>query len=110
MQIKFIVPRWREYFKFIVIICRFNVFPCVIKTYISQCYVFISVFKGCVHCICASLFLSLNESTCQTRKNVLYFTSKALHSCENQILEFYVFEFHDVDKYLSIKQDTDFTE
>ena len=35
-------------------------------------------FKGCVHYICAVCFLSLNESTCQTRKNVFYFTSKAL--------------------------------
>ena len=34
--------------------------------------------KGCVCYIFASLFLSLNESTCQTRKNVFYFTSKAL--------------------------------
>ena len=33
-------------------------------------------------------FLSLNESTCQTRKNVFYFTSKALYSRKNQILEF----------------------
>ena len=35
-------------------------------------------FKGCVRYIFASLFLSLNESTCQTRKNVFYFTWKAL--------------------------------
>ena len=34
--------------------------------------------KGCVCYIFASLFLSLNESTCQTEKNVSYFTSKAL--------------------------------
>ena len=27
-------------------------------------------------------FLSLNESTCQTRKNVIYFTSKALFVLE----------------------------
>ena len=27
-------------------------------------------------------FLSLNESTCQTRKNVVYFTSKALFVLE----------------------------
>ena len=34
--------------------------------------------KVCVCYICAGLFLSsLNESTCQTRKNVFYFTSKA---------------------------------
>ena len=34
--------------------------------------------KGCVRYIFASLFLSLNESTFQTRKNVFYFTSKTL--------------------------------
>ena len=41
-----------------------------------------SVFKGCVHYIFASLFLSLKESTCQTRKNIFYFTSKALFVLE----------------------------
>ena len=30
-------------------------------------------FKGCVRYILAILFLSLNESTCGTRKNVFYF-------------------------------------
>ena len=35
-------------------------------------------FKGCVHYICASLFLSLNECTCQTREYVFYLTLKAL--------------------------------
>ena len=34
--------------------------------------------KGCVHYIFPSLFLSLNESTCQTGKNVFYFTLKTL--------------------------------
>ena len=36
------------------------------------------LFKGCIRYIFASFFLSLNESTCETRKNVFYFTSKAL--------------------------------
>ena len=35
-------------------------------------------FKCCVPYILVSLFLSLNKSTCQTRKNVFCFTSKAL--------------------------------
>ena len=39
-------------------------------------------FKGCVHYIFACLFLSLNESPCQTRKSVFYFTSKALFVLE----------------------------
>ena len=34
--------------------------------------------EGCVHYILASLFLGLKESTCKTKKNVFYFTSKAL--------------------------------
>ena len=32
--------------------------------------------KGCARYIFASLFLGLNESTCQIKKNVFYFTSK----------------------------------
>ena len=54
-------------------------------------------------------YLSLNDSTCQTRKNVFYFTSKALFVLEN-ILEFYVFKFHDVTECLSIKEEVYFTE
>ena len=34
--------------------------------------------KGCVCYIFVSLFLCLKESTCETRKNIFYFTSKAL--------------------------------
>ena len=36
------------------------------------------ILKGCVCYIFARLFLSLNKSLCQIRKNVCYFTSKAL--------------------------------
>ena len=38
--------------------------------------------KGCIRYIFASLFLSLKESTCETKKNVLNFTSKALFILE----------------------------
>ena len=38
--------------------------------------------KGCVLYILASLLISLNESTCETRKNVSYLTSKALFVLE----------------------------
>ena len=38
--------------------------------------------KGCVRYIFASSFLSLSETTCQTKKNVFYFTSKALFVLE----------------------------
>ena len=40
------------------------------------------VIKGCVHYILVDCFLDLNESTCQTRENVFYFTSKALFVLE----------------------------
>ena len=60
--------------------------------------------KFCVH-IFAGLFLSLDESTCETRKNVFYFTSKALFTSKAQI-----FKFHEVIKCVSIKQDIYFTE
>ena len=48
----------------------------VTPVFMVVCYIF------------SCLFLSLNESSCQTRKNVFYFTSKAVCSYENQILEF----------------------
>ena len=38
----------------------------------------VTLIKGCVCYIFACLFLSLNESICQTRKNTFYFTWKAL--------------------------------
>ena len=41
-----------------------------------------SEFKGCVHYIFANLFSSLSESTCQTKKNAFYFTSKDLFILE----------------------------
>ena len=53
-------------------------------------------------------FLSLNKSTCQTRKNVHF--KSYFRSRENQILEFYIFKFHDVIKFLSIKQKICFNE
>ena len=43
---------------------------------------FCDIFKGCVHYIFARLFLSLNDSPCQTGKNVFYFTPKALFVLE----------------------------
>ena len=51
-------------------------------------------------------FLGLKECTCETWKNVFYFTSKAFFcSPENQILAFQIFKFHDIIKCLSIKQE-----
>ena len=57
---------------------------------ICFCYnVFLRYLKGCVRYIFASLFLSIKESFREIRKNVFYFTSKALLVLEkNQSLEF----------------------
>ena len=38
--------------------------------------------KGCARYIFGSLFLSLKESTCETRKNVFYFISSAIFVLE----------------------------
>ena len=40
------------------------------------------VLTGCVRYIFDSLFVCVKESTCETRKNVFYFTSKALFILE----------------------------
>ena len=40
------------------------------------------VLKGCVRYILLVCFISLNGSTCQTKKNDFYFTSKALFVLE----------------------------
>ena len=42
----------------------------------------INLVKGCVRSIFASLFLSLKESSCETKKIVFYLSS--FHSRENQ--------------------------
>ena len=56
-------------------------------------------------------FLSLNKSIFQIRKNVFLFHFKSsFRSRENQVLEFYLFKFHDVIKCLSIKEEIHFTE
>ena len=55
----------------------------------------------CLMLICASLFLSLNKSTCQTRKNVFYFTWKALFVREKinfKILHFRILRCHQMPK------------
>ena len=60
--------------------------------------------QGCVHNILLVCFLSLQDSTCKTRKNVFLFHFKSsFRSQENQILKFQIFKFHDVTKCLSIK-------
>ena len=58
--------------------------------------------KGCVRYIFASLFLSLNKSTCQTRENVFYFTWKALFFLEKsnfEILHFRILLLHQMPKH-----------
>ena len=56
----------------------FSFFSCLL----IFCGCFDFIIKGCVHYIFASLFLSLNESTCQMKENVFYFTSKPLFVLE----------------------------
>ena len=55
-------------------------------------------------------FLSINESTFQTRKSVLVHFKSSFHSRENQILKFYILKFIDVIKFRSIKQEIHVTE
>ena len=55
-------------------------------------------------------FLSLNESTCQTRKNAFYFPSKALFVLDKINFGFWIFRFDDIIKYLSINQEIHFIE
>ena len=38
--------------------------------------------KGCIRYIFSSLFLKAKESACETRKNLFYYTSKALFILE----------------------------
>ena len=55
-------------------------------------------------------FVSLKESTFETRKNVSYFTSKALFTLE--LIEFWLFRYSNVmtSKCLRMKHETHFTE
>ena len=46
------------------------------------------ILKDCVHHIFASLILSLKESSCKTKKNVVYFTWKSLFIIKKISLEF----------------------
>ena len=46
----------------------------------------------------------------KTRRNVFYFTSKALFVYEMTFLTFQIFKSHDVINYLGLKQETHFTE
>ena len=48
-------------------------------------------------------FLSLNKNTCQTRKMFFIHFKSSFRSPENQILEFYIFKFHEVIKCLKHK-------
>ena len=66
--------------------------------------------EGCVHYIFASLFFkSKRQHSWNCGKCFLFHFKSSFHSRENQILEFQIFKFHDVIKYLSIKQEIHFT-
>ena len=55
----------------------FSCFPQFFLAKVLFYLMFVNI-KGCVCYIFASLFLGLNESTCQMKKNVFHFTSKPL--------------------------------
>ena len=55
-------------------------------------------------------FVCLEESTLETKKNVFYFTLKALFVSDNRILIFKIFKCLDAIKCLSMKHETHFTE
>ena len=67
--------------------------------------------KGFVCYICASLFFrSKRKHLSNQEKWFLFHFKSSFTSGEKQILEFYLFKFHDVIKCLSIKQEIHFTE
>ena len=68
-------------------------------------------FKGCVRYIFASLFFkSKLEHLPNWERCFLFHFKSSFRSQENQILEFYIFKFHDVIKCLSMKQEIHFPE
>ena len=69
-----------------------------------------SVFKGCVRYIFAIfLFKCKQEHLSDYEKCFLFHFKSSFRSRENEILEFYIFKFHGIVKYLSIKQEIHFT-
>ena len=68
---------------------------------------FISIIKGCVRYILLVCFVCLKESTCETRKNAFYFTSKAPLVPEIiNFLTFKILKCHDVIKCPDMKHET----
>ena len=66
---------------------------------------------GCPLPFCLVCFVSLNESTCETSKNVsLFHFRSSLRSWYNQILTFQISKRHDVIKCPSINHKTHFNE
>ena len=51
---------------------------CHLGVYLDEKLNFTNHIKGCVCYIFDSYFLSVKESTCETKKSVFYFTSKDL--------------------------------
>ena len=67
--------------------------------------------KSCVRYIFASLFFkSKRERLWNLEKCVLFHLKISFRSRENQIVEFYIYKFHDVIEFLSIKHEIHFTE
>ena len=63
----------------------------VSQTFTRNIYIVSKSFKGCVRYIFAFVcFLCVKESTCETTKNVSYFTVKAIFVLE--IIKFWIFQ------------------
>ena len=66
--------------------------------------------KGCVRYIFTTFFcMSKREHLWNEEKNFLFHFQSSFCSWDNQILTFQIFKFHDIIKYLSMKQETHFT-
>ena len=77
---------------------------------VEPVYFFVN-FKGCVRYIFASVFFkSKREHLSNEEKCFLFHFKSSFRSQENQILEFYILQFDDVTKCLSIKEEMHFTE
>ena len=67
--------------------------------------------QGCVRYIFTSLFFkSKLEHLSNWERCFLFHFKSSFRSQENQILEFYILNFHDIIKCLSIKQEIHFAE
>ena len=70
---------------------------------------FLETVKGCVRQIFVC-FVSLKESTCETRKSFLFHIESSFRSWDNQVLTFQILKSFDFIKCRCLKHETHFTE